>query len=125
MAAANAIGRSGSVSPTKWPIVTDRPWTRNAAMATPESTTHHRCRSAYVIVISWDLSPSSARKTTPRLTRAADSMREPFDASPGGQPWHGALGQFGRRSRPPHVGGSPCRACASMSTRRLGATPLR
>src|SRR4051812_21630131 len=81
MAAANAMGRSGSVRPTKWPMVTDSPCTRNDAMATPDSTTHHRWRNAYVMVISCDLSPSSARNTTPRLTRAAVNMTKPFDAS--------------------------------------------
>ena len=33
--------------------------TSAAAIATPDSTTHHRCRNAYVMVISCDLSPSS------------------------------------------------------------------
>ena len=42
MAAANAIGRCGRVSPRKCPIVTDTPCTRNEAMPTPDSTTHHR-----------------------------------------------------------------------------------
>ena len=36
MAAANAIGRSGRVSPRKCPIVTDSPCTRNEAMPTPD-----------------------------------------------------------------------------------------
>ena len=42
IAAANAIGRSGSVSSRKWPIATDSPCTKNDAMPTPDSTTHHR-----------------------------------------------------------------------------------
>jgi hypothetical protein len=45
-AAANAIGRSGSVMPRKCPIVTDSPCTMSAAIATPVSTTHQRYRSA-------------------------------------------------------------------------------
>jgi hypothetical protein len=94
MAAANAIGRAGRVSPTKWPIVTDSPCTRNDAMATPESTAHQRWRRAYVMVISCDLSPSSARNTTPRLTRAAVSTRKPFDVSSGAPGTHGTFGRF-------------------------------
>jgi hypothetical protein len=46
IAAANAIGRSGSVSPRKWPIVTDSPCTMNEAMPTPDNTTHQRWRRA-------------------------------------------------------------------------------
>ena len=41
MADAKAIGRAGSAAPTKWPIVTETPCARNAASATPGSTTHH------------------------------------------------------------------------------------
>src|SRR6476659_7645003 len=37
------------------------------------------------MVISCDLSPSSATNTTERLTSAAVSMRTPFDTSPTGQ----------------------------------------
>ena len=61
-------------------MVTDRPCTRNAATATPDSTTHQRCRSAYVIVINCDLSPSSA--TTLDVQCGGQHVR-PFDASPG------------------------------------------
>src|SRR4051812_7008992 len=59
-------------------MVTERPCTMNEAIATPDSTTHHRWRSAYVIVISWDLSPNSATKTTERLTRVAVSIETTF-----------------------------------------------
>src|ERR1700739_575808 len=76
MAAANAIGRSATVTPRKCPTVTDRPCTTNAAIATPDRTTHQRCRSAYVIVINCDLSPSSATNTTPRLMSAAEIMSD-------------------------------------------------
>ena len=55
-------------------MVTDRPCTRIEAIPTPDSTTHHRWRSAYVMVISCDLSPSSATNTTARLTRVAVSI---------------------------------------------------
>src|ERR1700739_2426816 len=76
MAAANAIGRSDTVRPRKCPTVTATPCTKNAAIATPDRTTHQRCRSAYVIVINCDLSPSSATNTTPRLISAAVSMSD-------------------------------------------------
>jgi hypothetical protein len=46
MAATNAMGRCGSVSPRKWPIATESPCTKTDAMPTPDSTTHHRWRRA-------------------------------------------------------------------------------
>jgi len=73
MAAANAIGRSGSVRPRKCPTVTARPCTRKAATATPDSTTHQRCRSAYVIDINCDLSPSSVTHTAGRVRQCVDT----------------------------------------------------
>jgi hypothetical protein len=69
------------------------------------------------------LSPSSATNTTDRLTSAAVSMETTFRHVADG-PIARDPPDFGRRSRPPHCG-SPAGLCASMSTRRLGATPLR
>ena len=80
-------------------MVTDRPCTRNAATATPDSTTHQRCRSAYVIVINCDLSPSSATKTTPRLMSVAVSMSDLSTRRPA--PQSRGHRTSGRRSRPP------------------------
>ena len=127
MAAAKAIGRSRQrqaeevADGDRQPV--HQEWRRSRR---PDSTTHQRWRSAYVMVISCDLSPSSATNTTARLIRMAREHGTTFRRV-----------ADGHASRPVRLRSkvSPTaprievrfagRACASMSTRRLGATPLR
>src|SRR5215207_3545472 len=54
------------------------------------------------MVISWDLSPSSATKTTERLTSAAVSIETTFRRVADGP--NARPSDFGRRSRPPQCG---------------------
>src|SRR6478736_3141638 len=72
----------------------------------PPSTTHQRCRSANVIAISCDLSPSSATKMTAKLNSTAANTRDSLFCVAAARrksdpPADTRFGVYGRRSRPP------------------------
>ena len=67
------MARVGSVAPSSPPTSTDTRWTRAVATVMPISTGTARYRVANVNAISWLLSPSSATKITPKLTKIAVS----------------------------------------------------
>ena len=71
--ATKATARSGIAAPTAAPTATDSRCTTAVATVIPVSTTAARYRVANARAINWLLSPSSATKMTPKLSRNACS----------------------------------------------------
>src|SRR4051795_7577663 len=67
-AAARLIQPVGSAVPRPYPMATEARWTIAVAMVMPSRTGHTLKRVAKVRAMSWDLSPSSATKMTPKET---------------------------------------------------------
>jgi hypothetical protein len=67
-AAARLIQPVGSAAPSPKPMATEARWTIAVAIVMPRRTGHTLKRVAKVRAMSWDLSPSSATKMTPKET---------------------------------------------------------
>ena len=112
-------------------MATDARCTTAVATVMPISTGIGLNRVAKVSAISWDLSPSSATKMTPKLTTSAakNPSMTSFPFMPGG-----GTGAPSTRLQQPESKVSPASETeaawpdaerTSMSTTTLGATPLR
>jgi hypothetical protein len=69
--------------PKAEPSATDIRWTTAVAAAIAPSTVQKRYRVANVIAINCDLSPSSATKITPKLSRKACTKGSPLGLGAG------------------------------------------
>src|SRR3954453_5793334 len=115
-------------------MATDTRWTIAVAIVMPMRTGQTLNRVAKVSAMSWDLSPSSATKMTPKettgLMRTASAARGgPFGSGRGGAdtPAPAAFSLVEGPPRPAGAGphGRTGAGLVSVSTASLGATPLR